>query len=81
VLACLLTDHAFDVQDFERIEGQMTVMALRVGKTGDGVEDSLVDAFAGTDRHDDVLMLVMFGHESLLQRVPSPNRAGGALAC
>jgi hypothetical protein len=41
----------------------------------------LVDAFAGTDRHDDVLMLVMFGHESLLQRVPSPNRAGGALAC
>jgi hypothetical protein len=60
VIARLVRDSAFDVDHFERIEGQPCMMPLRIRESRNGVEDRLIDALPHSYRCHDVLMLVMF---------------------
>jgi hypothetical protein len=52
-----VADRSLDIQNLKGVKGQVAVMALRVGQTGDCVEDGLIDAFARSDCHGDMLML------------------------
>jgi hypothetical protein len=71
-LAQLMTDRASDFQHLERIKGQLSMMALGIGKASDAVGNGLVDSFAcGNDLHD-VLMDMVIRHG-----ISSSPTAGG----
>ena len=62
VFARLMTDCAGDFQDLERVKGELSVMALRVGEASDAAGNGLVDGFAQGNYLHDVLMDMVIRH-------------------
>jgi hypothetical protein len=75
VVAQLVSDRSLDIENLERVECQTAVVTVRISETRDRIEDCLIDVRPGADCRDDVLMLMVFRHEFLLELSGARRRA------
>jgi hypothetical protein len=71
MIARLVPDRSLDIENLIGVECQTAVVPFGICQTGDRIKDGLIDGPARTNRHYDVLMLMMFRHEFLPENLRS----------